>query len=37
MFNLRKNPILRRTEHGLKGEIKVEYDLIVSDENQQLE
>lgn len=36
IINLRENPIQRRTENGPKGKIEVEYNLIVSDETQQL-
>jgi hypothetical protein len=36
IFNLRENPIQRRTENGPKGKIEVEYNLIVSNETQQL-
>jgi len=36
IFNLRENPVQRRTENGPKGKIEVEYNLIVSNETKQL-
>lgn len=36
IFNLRENPVQRRTENGPKGKIEIEYNLLVSDKNEQL-
>jgi hypothetical protein len=32
IFNLRENPVQRRTENGPKGRIEVEYDLIIKND-----